>query len=60
VKKVLLKMSDKIMKLGAFVFMFAAVISAVLHGFSPSYWTELFLWVTVNFFILGPVIRYTR
>ena len=48
-------MSDKIVKLGAFAFMFAAVISAVLHGFSPSYWTELFLWVSINFFILDKV-----
>lgn len=38
-------------RLGAYVFMFAAVISAVSHGFVPSYWTELLLWVSINFFI---------
>jgi len=42
-------------RLGAFVFMFAAVISAALHGFSPSYWTELLLWVSINFFIFDKV-----
>jgi hypothetical protein len=53
-------MSDKIMKLGAFVFMFVAVISAVSHGFSPSYWTELFLWISINFFVLDKVTRHIK
>tara|TARA_R100001244_G_scaffold112044_1_gene82893 strand:- start:216 stop:377 length:162 start_codon:yes stop_codon:yes gene_type:complete len=50
-------MSDKTVKLGAFVFMFAAIISAVSHGFSPSRWTELFLWISINFFVLDKVTR---
>jgi hypothetical protein len=44
----------------AFVFMFAAVISAALHWFSPSYWTELLLWASVNFFIFDKAARHIK
>ena len=33
------------------VFMWAALISAVVNKFAPSYFTEVFLWCSVNCFI---------
>jgi len=35
----------------ALVFMWAALISAIIEGFKPAFLTELLLWVSLNCFI---------
>tara|TARA_B100000029_G_scaffold323871_1_gene316257 strand:- start:6919 stop:7098 length:180 start_codon:yes stop_codon:yes gene_type:complete len=47
-------------RFGASLFMIAAMVSAIVNGFAPSYVTEVLMWICINFFVLDKPTRRAR